>query len=257
MRKLLLFAIFLGSFSSHSQNLLPPPPNGVNPIYALDMDNDGFAEFNFPVCIYDFWLPLYFIPVSGQDLSGYTLTAQTSLEVPIGPLYTNVVAFSEYAAIHFEYNGNGPEFIPWAPWYFPVGHYGGLILKTLPYDGDLDNDGISNTDEDTNRNGNIYDDDSDNDGLWNFMDHVGNLDVAQYQSNAIAIYPNPASDFLNINSDFPLEEITIRIYSMNGNLVFTQQAPSKTINVSNLASGIYQMHFQTKDDFQVQKLIIK
>ena len=59
------------------------------------------------------------------------------------------------------------------------------------------------------------------------------------QANAILFYPNPASNYLNTNSDSKI--IEIKIFDLLGKLVFTQNdnLGIVTFNISNLKKGIY------------------
>jgi hypothetical protein len=60
--------------------------------------------------------------------------------------------------------------------------------------------------------------------------------------NHLALYPNPGSDYIRIQSDAD-ENLNTKIYSMAGQLV--QQGtyePDQDIDVSGLASGLYLVH---------------
>ena len=67
-------------------------------------------------------------------------------------------------------------------------------------------------------------------------DTLGNDEFAV---NSISIYPNPTSDFLNVNG--MKEDTRANIYNLSGQLVMTDfvKTANSRINVSNLTSGIY------------------
>jgi hypothetical protein len=74
----------------------------------------------------------------------------------------------------------------------------------------------------------------------------------------ISVYPNPASDKININ--WPSEEQQlVQIFDALGRTVFTAQLNSgiNSIDVSNWESGVYTLHIQQGDSLFVEKLMIQ
>ncbi|HET8861297.1 T9SS type A sorting domain-containing protein [Marivirga sp.] len=74
----------------------------------------------------------------------------------------------------------------------------------------------------------------------------------------IKIYPNPATDFVNVNSahvDFQI----LQVYSTNGVLVrkYDLKSDNNEINISDLESGIYLFQLQAKNGRMISKRIIK
>ena len=65
------------------------------------------------------------------------------------------------------------------------------------------------------------------------------------EENLIAVYPIPASNILKINSKLALDYI--EIIDSQSKLVMKQSRDFNTINVSNLADGIYYMKCESKD----------
>ncbi len=57
------------------------------------------------------------------------------------------------------------------------------------------------------------------------------------------IYPNPAENVLNIVANDQIIKVTV--LSLNGKVMFTGN--SKSIDISNLASGVYFIQTQTKN----------
>ncbi|WP_298553419.1 T9SS type A sorting domain-containing protein [uncultured Algibacter sp.] len=144
-------------------------------------------------------------------------------------------------------------------------HYFGLTLQSCVVV-DVDNDGLENYEEDSNRNGNYFDDDTDKDGLMNYEDldddgdgiltiqedYNGNGDpkeddtnfngIADYleanvtlgntfvDSVVFKVYPNPVIDRLFIESNVFFNAVSI--YNISGSLV-------KEIKINKLESNIH------------------
>ena len=75
------------------------------------------------------------------------------------------------------------------------------------------------------------------------------------QFNNIKLFPNPVvGDYINIegiNSNFET-----KIFNVLGKLVL-QSVNSKTINISNLQSGIYLVELSSDNSFITKKIIIE
>lgn len=83
------------------------------------------------------------------------------------------------------------------------------------------------------------------------------ISVAELSKSNISIYPNPATDYVSINSD---EEIdNIKVYNMSGSLIFEESFKANQINVetSSLTTGAYMLVLETKRETIRRKLIIK
>lgn len=82
--------------------------------------------------------------------------------------------------------------------------------------------------------------------------------VDELQQTDINIFPNPASDFIQINSLNENIEL-VSIYDLNGRKIISQQINSSTsmIDVIGLKSGIYFVEVITNTQTQTQKLLIK
>ena len=81
---------------------------------------------------------------------------------------------------------------------------------------------------------------------------VGYVSVDEH-SNEITIYPNPTNDNVIINAN---PDALVAIYAMTGAQV-ANGVSNKTIDVSNLESGIYQVVITDNGNRTVQKLIIE
>ncbi len=69
------------------------------------------------------------------------------------------------------------------------------------------------------------------------------------------LYPNPASNFISIQSAVDSKHLTITIYNAQGQLVTLSkvEGQKKTIDISSLSSGIYYLHLQSNDGVGVKK----
>ncbi|WP_084399630.1 polysaccharide lyase family 7 protein [Pseudotamlana agarivorans] len=73
-------------------------------------------------------------------------------------------------------------------------------------------------------------------------------------NNALSIYPNPASNVINIANAKDFE--TVEIYNLVGKLVSKQAIPGNSMDISNLKSGLYIFKFSGKNN-TVNKRVIK
>jgi hypothetical protein len=73
----------------------------------------------------------------------------------------------------------------------------------------------------------------------------------------INIYPNPATNLVNIDSDHPIN--TIQIISYTGQMVYNQQVSGNNvqINTSDFSVGVYFINVTTSEGVTTQKLLIK
>ena len=86
------------------------------------------------------------------------------------------------------------------------------------------------------------------------------LSTDNFLAEKFSIYPNPATNIVNItNSENMLVE-QVTIYDVNGRQLNTETFNNKTeiqLNVENLASGTYMLHIQTNQGTAVKKLVKK
>jgi len=86
------------------------------------------------------------------------------------------------------------------------------------------------------------------------------LNVESFLSDKFNLYPNPATNIVNItNSENMLVE-QVTVYDITGKQLSTQSFDSEAeiqLNVGNLASGTYMLHLHTNDGTAVKKLIKK
>ena len=80
------------------------------------------------------------------------------------------------------------------------------------------------------------------------------LGVNQFEASDISYYPNPVVDVLNLKSDANISNI--EVYNLLGQKVNSKVFDSKTIDLSNVASGTYLVKF-TSDTLQQSIKVVK
>ncbi len=73
------------------------------------------------------------------------------------------------------------------------------------------------------------------------------------EETTVRVYPNPVSDVLNIESDMPVESVTI--YSTSGTAVLRESGEVSTIDVQHLPLGVYLLEAVTSGNIHRMKLI--
>ena len=289
-----LFLIFT-SYFLNSQTSSVPPPTGFNPFFAIDDNNDGFAEFN---TNYILETLNKYKESPDYDLSSYELQLYPSQEDLnngtnlIGASYTNTIANRQDCYLKFVYSGSGIKYDE----DFLNHYFTGPTLITLPFDGDFDKDGVLNAEEtvpliidsntslnlyidtdgdglynfqdkdddgdgiltineDTNHNGNYQDDDSNGNAIPDYLDSKNTLTLNQDNKNSFTITPNPAFGFINLNLDNTVANYKVSIYDTSGKLVL-QTFNSNLITISSLKSGIYILKVKTDTHSMTKKLIV-
>lgn len=85
--------------------------------------------------------------------------------------------------------------------------------------------------------------------------------IEDYES-CIAVYPNPAKDFVTVEISGDLEIANIALYDVNGRMVRTNpysplQSGSVKLDVHDLYSGTYILHLKTADGREIIRKIAK
>jgi beta-glucanase (GH16 family) len=84
------------------------------------------------------------------------------------------------------------------------------------------------------------------------------LTVNEINQNAVTVYPNPAEDLLTIKGLTEETALTYAIYSLNGDQLVQQELDlSNTIDIKQLASGMYMLQLTFPDGFSKQISITK
>jgi len=86
------------------------------------------------------------------------------------------------------------------------------------------------------------------------------LNEIPYLSNAITIYPNPTTDYLNINLNNDIKPIDINetnLYNLKGELVYHSVEFKKNITAKHFAKGVYLLKVSTSKGLVIKKIIIE
>ena len=86
------------------------------------------------------------------------------------------------------------------------------------------------------------------------------LDTNNYVSDKFNLYPNPATNLVNITNSENMSVRQVEIYDLAGKLINTQHFNNETeiqLNIEALTSGTYLMHLHTNKGMAVKKLIKK
>ena len=83
--------------------------------------------------------------------------------------------------------------------------------------------------------------------------------VEDVLANAVSIYPNPARNVINITNGSAIGLDNATIYDVNGRLVqtidLTNMTTEKSVDVSQLASGVYMVNIQGEGGNTIKRLI--
>jgi hypothetical protein len=81
--------------------------------------------------------------------------------------------------------------------------------------------------------------------------------IQQYSMDELTIYPNPATDEVNIATGSALR--SVKIMNNMGQLVYNSPADGFTlkVNASNLIQGIYFIEVETENSKFIEKLVIR
>lgn len=89
--------------------------------------------------------------------------------------------------------------------------------------------------------------------VWRLDEPTSKL--SEVEITDVRIYPNPAHNIVNINSDFQIQEL--KIYSTAGNLVLDQTGNIQNVDVSWLEKGVYVFAIKTNNKMVHQRVVLK
>jgi len=96
---------------------------------------------------------------------------------------------------------------------------------------------------------------------WNSHLSVLKLDVitgvAESQDKTITIFPNPTDGKIKINSPSGEQIQDVLIVDITGKLVFQQNSPRQTLDLSDLKKGVYFIRINTSKNNYIEKLLIR
>lgn len=75
-------------------------------------------------------------------------------------------------------------------------------------------------------------------------------------NTAVAVYPNPVNDVLNVS--FPKDQVieSVTLYSIEGKIIFSQTLKDNQIDLSGLLKGVYilKTNLSETDSFKIIKM---
>lgn len=95
-------------------------------------------------------------------------------------------------------------------------------------------------------------------GIWKRAIEDISLFVSEYQNNSfnLKIYPNPANEYLKLESPY-YGNFIIQIFDVMGRKIFSKSVETnETIDISNIPNGTYLITLKTKKNIKTKKLII-
>ncbi|QRM90479.1 T9SS type A sorting domain-containing protein [Lacinutrix sp. WUR7] len=265
---------------------VPPPPNGQLEFYLCDVDNDGIEVvhlrnigttggniYNNQFCgLYDSQISLtyhlsYSDVVNGENPIGevFTLTEDTyiycriSNDVNSGTFtYDYILKLTTCAASDDDGDGidNARE---------DANRNGNYLDDDTDIDGlknyeddDDDGDGILTINEDYNNNGSALDDDTNSNGIADYLEADVTLSTAIHNDIKFGIYPNPVTNYLNIETDISVEASVV-IFDLNGRIVMDLNGfkAEENIDVTKLPTGVYFLKLYTETINNTIKFIKK
>jgi hypothetical protein len=98
----------------------------------------------------------------------------------------------------------------------------------------------------------------DNDGSGFIVDNIiikdmDYLEVSDVAKTEVSVFPNPASDFINIKSNEVIK--SVKLYNASGSLVKTENNNSSKIDISSLLKGNYIISIETESGIETKKII--
>lgn len=120
-------------------------------------------------------------------------------------------------------------------------------------DDDDDGDGILTINEDYNNNGDPTDDDTNLNGIADYLESNVTLNTVNFLDNKFSVYPNPVSNFINIQSKSQIKKV--EIYNSIGQLLKSERHKIN-IDFSNYLSGVYFIKILDEEgNSEIKKLI--
>lgn len=87
--------------------------------------------------------------------------------------------------------------------------------------------------------------------------HFATLSLEDNELKGLSLYPNPAKDIVKIQVPAGLTAIKIEVFDNVGKQIAMQLSPENTIDVSNIASGLYLVSITSGDIKTTKKLIVE
>ncbi len=85
----------------------------------------------------------------------------------------------------------------------------------------------------------------------------GFLTIGELQLEDLTIYPNPATEVLNVEFTSESTDVTVSILDLSGRVIATQNGSDVSFPVANLASGSYLVRIATENGTVTENVVIK
>ncbi len=95
-------------------------------------------------------------------------------------------------------------------------------------------------------------------GLFDLYNTTAGIESQVLEQN-LTVYPNPASDLVNVDLTGFNDDVSVTIFDLNGKSVLFQNVTDNSLfqlNISDLKNGIYQIRVSDKNHSVSQKLVI-
>jgi hypothetical protein len=85
----------------------------------------------------------------------------------------------------------------------------------------------------------------------------GGVAENQTDENALQIFPNPSSDHITLKLSQNTTKATIKIYNLLGELKYTStmSSPETTVDIADLAKGVYIIEVATEKNVMREKFV--
>ncbi len=231
--------------------------DGINAVQVIndDIEEGNWGGIAYPITKYSKYSISADVYLENTDNSDYEMLA----------LYNENNDYDLVGGLLFYYDGeiayedmnNSISLGTWTPkkWYNVKAEVDLKLKKVIYF---LDNVKVKETNI-SNLNNEITEVDFsfDNYGSGFIVDNINiidleNLKLNEYNNTETSIYPNPTTDYININSSE--KNNTIKITDLTGKEIFNGINTNK-INVTHLTKGIYLINIKTDNSESIQKFI--
>lgn len=233
--------------------------DGINAVQVIndDIEEGNWGGIAYPITKYSKYSISADVYLENTDNSDYEMLA----------LYNENNDYDLVGGLLFYYDGeiayedmnNSISLGTWTPkkWYNVKAEVDLKLKKVIYF---LDNVKVKETNI-SNLNNEITEVDFsfDNYGSGFIVDNINiidleNLKLNEYNNTETSIYPNPTTDYININSSE--KNNTIKITDLTGKVIFNGINTNK-IDVTHLTKGVYIIHVKTNKEEFIQKIIKK
>lgn len=96
-----------------------------------------------------------------------------------------------------------------------------------------------------------------NEYFYSEIDISNAHEINSYSSNyPVLVYPNPASSFLQFESDLNVIGSDLQLFDLKGNLISRYKLTTHRINITSLSSGLYLYQIEKNGLRQIGKIVV-